>query len=415
MEDQSSESTLNYFADGICNQCGSDKVSETVSCMLCCKPFHMTNCGDEEDKFYLMPSTFSQFEKAINKVGKFAKRPGCFKFVCDPCMTGYEVKIACKTNDNLQILDSKVNNLARDMGEIKQLLSKQAELNANPTTRPAPLQNSLPTSGNVWSNAVEVNRIKSLLVVDKAADFDNLDMDSSVFKSGVQIHSKTIDKKGNTVIVCNSQKSKDQLKQQILKNGVSNGQISEPKPRYPAISVVGLCKELNKEELYEQIMNQNHIINEVCTANNEAVFDIIAVKPLRNNSTVFQAFVRVSDDVRHAIKQQRDKIFFGWEKLSVYDQLFIKRCNKCQGYNHYHRECKNTVSCGLCAAHDHEYINCPHKDKSVNDKAAFYCCINCKNAGESDVSHPAYSSLCKLYKMEQEALKKSLAQSSKNY
>jgi hypothetical protein len=412
MEDQSSESTLNFFADGICNQCGSDKISETVSCMLCCKPFHMTNCGDEEDKFYLPTSSLSQFEKAINKVGKFSKRPGCFRFVCDPCMTDYEVKRACKTNDNIQILDSKVNNLARDMVEIKQLLSKQAVLDGNLTTQPgpAPMQNPLPTSGNVWTNNEQVNKIKSHLVINKDANFDLNDAANSC---SAQVHGKYPDKDGNLVVVCESPESRDALKLHIMQKGIAADKISEPKPRYPTISIVGFSSEMDKEELRTSIMFKNSMLANIC-ANKNAVFDIVGVKSLRNNSSVFQAFVRVSDDVRSVIKSYGDKLFFGWEKLAVYDQLYIRRCNKCQGYNHIAKHCRNNQCCGLCASSDHQSLECPHKDKSPTDKAAFFSCINCKTANKPDFAHPAYSSVCSMYRYEQALLKKSLANESKN-
>ena len=125
--------------------------------------------------------------------------------------------------------------------------------------------------------------------------------------------------------------------------------------------------------------------------------------------------MRVSDDVRTAIKSEGDKLFFGWEKLPVYDQLYVRRCNKCQGYNHYARDCKNTQCCGLCASFDHQYVDCPHKDKTEPDRKAFEACINCKNARKPDYAHPAFASVCSMYRYEQMLLKKSLANDSKNY
>jgi len=419
--DQSSEPSvgdtqLNYFVDGKCNVCESDKKQETVSCLLCEKQFHMINCAENENADCLPTSAFNHIHKAINKTGKYATRPGNFRFICNTCTTKVEKIKTCTTNDNIQILDSKVNTLANDISVIKKLLSKTTEGNSTSHEPTASQQaaNQATHGGNVWTNNEQVNKMKSHLVISKDAKCDLNDPAISINSCSAQIHNKYPDKNGNTVIVCGSPKSRDALKQHILDKGVNPDKLMEPKPRYPTISVVGLPTEMEIEELRSKLLFKNPQLDQVCT-NEHAVFDIVSVKSLRKNTSVFQAFVRVSDDVRAVIKSNGDKLFLGWQALPVYDHLYIKRCNKCQGYNHYHRDCKNTQCCGLCASSNHQYINCPHKDKAATDKASFFSCINCKNANKPDTAHPAYSSMCSMYRYEQTLLKKSLASESKNY
>ena len=38
---------------------------------------------------------------------------------------------------------------------------------------------------------------------------------------------------------------------------------------------------------------------------------------------------------------------------AVYDQWYVKRCNKCQLFGHYAKQCGNRACCGYCAADDH--------------------------------------------------------------
>ncbi len=54
-------------------------------------------------------------------------------------------------------------------------------------------------------------------------------------------------------------------------------------------------------------MAQNTCIAQL-SSDIDSVFDITAVKALKNNLSVFQAFVRVSDSVRKAIKSQGDRL-----------------------------------------------------------------------------------------------------------
>ncbi len=78
------------------------------------------------------------------------------------------------------------------------------------------------------------------------------------------------------------------------------------------------------------------------------------------------------------------------------------------------KDCKNPVACGFCAAHDHESVDCPHKDKSKTDLAAFLSCVNCKAGSIHSHDHAANSSVCNTFREEQAKLKKTLSESSKN-
>ena len=78
------------------------------------------------------------------------------------------------------------------------------------------------------------------------------------------------------------------------------------------------------------------------------------------------------------------------------------------------KACKNTLACGLCAG-NHETINCPHKLKAKTDLAAFLSCVNCKAAGSQSHAHAANSSVCPKFREEQDRLKKTLSEDSKNY
>jgi len=396
---------------GTCSTCNStDATSFSVCCFNCKRYFHAL-CKDDEkeaDNSICTKSFLGQYVTRSNQ----PERTGNFCFICNPCKTKLETEQTCTTNDKVQMLDSKVSKLTQDIGDIKKLLTART---AGPATTEQENTTSsvVPTAnGNVWSNTEQVNKVKSLLVIDKNANCD-LNNTAMMNVCNAQVHSKRPDKNGNTVVVCESPESRDALKQHLITAGVTADKITEPKPRYPTISIVGFSSEMDEADFRDKIMFKNPKLAHVC-ANNNAVFDIVSIKSVKSNSSVFQAFVRVSDDIRSIIKCYGDKLFLGWDRLSVYDHHYIRRCNKCQGYGHYARQCKNMQCCGLCASADHQYLECEHKDKADSDKTAFYACINCKTAGKPNYFHPAYSTECNMYRYEQALLKKSLASASKN-
>ena len=80
-----------------------------------------------------------------------------------------------------------------------------------------------------------------------------------------------------------------------------------------------------------------------------------------------------------------DKITIGSQRYLVVE--FVKKsrvvkCNKCQGWGHIHRYCKNDAKCGKCSE-KHETNTC--------NATSFKCC-HCQGP------HRAGSSECKVFK-----------------
>ena len=411
---------------GVCGNCSLDGLEESVCCFLCKKLFHaLCNTLTNSKVTYLTDNpctksfhnSYSQNIANKNKGSRF----GSFVFLCDLCRTKHETKEACTTNNRVQILDNRVTNLADDVGEIKRML--QTVMDAGRGVQCSPLDQQNMDMAHSNAQNVEINawhdkdRVKSLLVVAKDAQVTNSNLEKAVVDNGLQVQKQYIDKNGDTILIFPSQKARDGLKQKLAESGVDQNLLKEPKKRHPTISVVGIPKEFdmeNKKDICDTILKQNPTINEGLKAES-SLFDIISVKPLRSNPHVKQAIIRVSDNIRVAIRNNHNRLYFGLLSCQVYDQLYIKRCNKCQGFGHYARTCSNQMCCGLCGTIGHETQGCPHKDKP--DLSAFYRCVNCSKSNATsgtDNKHPAYYQNCPSYQVQQEKLKASLPYYSKN-
>ena len=88
----------------------------------------------------------------------------------------------------------------------------------------------------------------------------------------------------------------------------------------------------------------------------------------------------------------------------VVDRFYIKRCNKCQDFGHYHGQCTNDPVCGYCGE-KHESSTCPLKDETDFSK---HKCINCKKANLPFTGHSAFWSKCPAYEAEQKKLQSSI-------
>ena len=75
----------------------------------------------------------------------------------------------------------------------------------------------------------------------------------------------------------------------------------------------------DKKYIQDTLLSQNPTLARCLSASSSAMFDIISVKPLRMNENVKQAIIRVSDDVRYAISQSQNRLYYGMESCRVYD------------------------------------------------------------------------------------------------
>ena len=173
------------------------------------------------------------------------------------------------------------------------------------------------------------------------------------------------------MVICDSEESRNTLKDQVHKSN-SNIEMKTPRENLPVISVVGLSKSYEKEEVVDPLLRQNHFMAQFFESNDvDQHMNVFAVKPLRSKPDVFQAFARVSKVLRQGFKTFLDKVTIGLATCKVYDQYQVKRCNNCQGFGHFYKNC-STPDIHICA-------NCGGDHSTQNCKSLISHCINCAN------------------------------------
>ena len=191
---------------------------------------------------------------------------------------------------------------------------------------------------------------------------------------------------GDLVIVCDTQDSRDKLKNAIAST-TENIEMKAVTGKKPSITIVGLSKKYTKEEVISMIVSQNQFVRHFSTVNdiNEHI-DIHDIKPTRSKPDVFQVFASVSEALRKGFKNYRDKVTIDLLSCKVYDRFHIKRCNNCQGLGHFYKECSTPeISCCAKCGQNHATNDCNTEEKQ---------CINCKKAGVENPNHAAYDPKC---------------------
>ena len=146
----------------------------------------------------------------------------------------------------------------------------------------------------------------------------------------------------------------------------------------------------------------NTLLNGLSTDEDDKLLDVVAVVPLKTDSSLFKAILRVSNLIRSVIAKQNDKLFIGLQRVcKVYNNFFVLRCFNCQGFRHHSKDCDDkTPTCGFCSS-AHETRTCTRKMKM--------CCANCKRKGSTgeSLAHAAFDpGSCPIFMDLQDKVKK---------
>ena len=127
-------------------------------------------------------------------------------------------------------------------------------------------------------------------------------------------------------------------------------------------------------------------------------FKVLFIRQHAKNSDLYQAVVRVSNEIHAAIENADNKLFVGTTRCPIYDHFHVKRCNRCQGYNHFMDKCKKGPICGKCAG--------PHLTDDCDTGQVK--CANCSANKLPDTNHLASDPMCTSYKAAQKKLEQTI-------
>lgn len=376
---------------GTCKKCKQNAQGEFMECWLCKSKYHVIECEGED------PMVTASFLK--NQWPAISRKWSCITFTCHNCREDSNTKGDHIMSQRLRLVEEKALETSKKLDDITELLSSKQQVNMTP-------QNAMSYAAAVTEEA------PSVIIIEKSEREDTEgerkekmnELKKAAITSKASIKKSFTNKSGQTVVVCNSEKSKEVILPHVNRLFESS-KINTPKPKLPTISIPFIQGQYEKEELLTALKNQNEENGIMISDENSQVVFITPMKD-QGSDGLHQAVVRVSEDVREKIKNNGNRIFIGSTSCPVYDRFYVKRCNRCQGLNHYHKDCKKQEVCAHCAGN--------HDSRKCKEDAGNYKCINCSIAGMADVSHSASSFQCPTYIAEQEKLKKSIHYYSKN-
>lgn len=193
---------------------------------------------------------------------------------------------------------------------------------------------------------------------------------------------------GNLIVKCQNKQDLEALRKEAAKK-MSGYEVEITKLRKPRFKITGYDGSMDKEDLESSIREQNHFIN----INDE--LKITFVKKIKERFTVFG---ECSPSLFHRF-MAAEKVFIGWERYPIYEDVGFVRCFKCQEPFHKTDTCPNQPACEWCSG-NHNSREC---DKNCQKQ-----CKNCKltnkkhklnyktDHGANDLDCPSYQYLLKI-------------------
>ena len=370
-------------SDGNCGACNKLSLrEESVQCYTCNGLFHVVCEHAQGDDKVATKTTVTNFLQPSTK--------GNFLFFCDQCLTEMEIRKTETETSRVNALENRMMDVDQKLAEILTLMSAQ-NLKTKPGVQELP-------KNDIWSDkerlaTVKAPEPKAVLVISGSSDPEKYQetqelIERVVVENEISLKESHKNKEGDLVLVCESKTARDELKN-LVRTADVELEINSPNSKQISITLVGLTKSYEHEEIMKMLSTQNEFIKMFKIQNDITQhMKIHVVKPCRNNPSVYQVFASVSSVFRDGLKNNKDKVIIGVTMCKVYERQSAKRCNNCQLYGHFAKNCPTPMepSCAKCGE--------KHRTDQCMSPSGVRNCVNCVRNNEDETDHPVFFHKC---------------------
>lgn len=232
---------------------------------------------------------------------------------------------------------------------------------------------------------------KKVVVINPSAEPVNPDETRNIIKTKL----KAVDyklcgvsntKKGGVVVECPSSAELNKLKSDAVARLGDDFVVTAPVGRRPRVRIFGFSVEYNAVDFAKMFKEQNDGI--VLDSSHISVSHIYKGK----KSSLFGAKLEVDANTFKRLIAA-DKVSIGWDPCWINEDLNIRRCYKCWGFNHVSSKCSNSHQrCPKCSGNHHQ------KDCVSNEEKCAVCCdAVSKNNLKIATDHTVFSPDCPSY------------------
>lgn len=210
--------------------------------------------------------------------------------------------------------------------------------------------------------------------------------------------------KGGVIIECENDDDCTKLVTEVEKKLGEKYEVRKPKNLLPRVKLL-------RAEIYDT--EDDEFLKSLGKLNKELGLNIDNAEVVKREEVKFfkgrklrdrfNVVLQVSAELYDKMMKQ-EVLSYGWGYSRVVDNVYIRRCYNCYGFNHIAAECKNKPICSKCGSEEHVKKDCKVKREK---------CHNCVVANDKlrkglDVNHSVWSLECEVYKRKLEVSKRAI-------
>lgn len=229
-----------------------------------------------------------------------------------------------------------------------------------------------------------------VLIINPVSEKLNPDASRKIIKTKLKpidynLYGVSSTKKGGVIVQCPTSAEREKLRTDATSQLGDEFVVSAPGKTRPRVRIFGFTEELNAIDLVKTLRDQNANI-----FGSEPYIGVVHIFKGKDTPR-FGAKIEV-DAATFKNMLDAKKMFIGWDSCSVSEDLNIRRCYKCWGFNHISSKCELTQRCSKCSGSHHK-----NECDSAIEKCAVCSDAVSLNHLKIDINHSVFSSSCPSY------------------
>lgn len=181
---------------------------------------------------------------------------------------------------------------------------------------------------------------------------------------------------GDISIKSMDEKSALELEKLVAEKLENQCEVHKDVIKHPRVKVVDIdnCLKLDESDIVKDINERNF-------SNYNSKCQLIHTFKNRKNNKI-SMILEVTSELYTHIRNNKDRLFVGYQNCRVYDEINIKPCFNCGRYGHSTKNCKNETVCVRCSGNHHlnqckeeltiKCPNCVYANKKFGAKKDIY-------------------------------------------
>lgn len=286
-----------------------------------------------------------------NTVAKLSQKVGTVLTSVISKQSKMEITLSERISKIENTMQESGKSIVNEMSKVVEEVTKVVEEKSTEMTKV--LENTTIEHDHEWQTVEKKKKKKNekILVIKPTKSQSRVDLKkslrSSIDSSKFNVRGTSKASKNGIAVKCDDDESIEKLMEEVKEKFGDDVDVVKPKKVTPRIKILRVNDpETVDDEFVEKIMSQNECLK---TASIKVIRREIVRRKGQVVDGVFNMVMEIDEESYDKVMADK-KIKHHFEIYKVVDNIYIRRCYRCWGFNHHRADCVNDVTCPLCSS-----------------------------------------------------------------